>query len=164
MSITGRKRTASDPNTTPTPPTAQDTQPSHGEEPQPPASPPAPAEPRTPPRTWAGSTWVTVCVALVILVALIVFVSQNSAPVKVSFLGLHGRFSLAVALLAAMAVGCLLTLVLGTTRILQLRRIVRRRHRDDLAAAGAAGPPPTADTPPSTPEPPETDGESGHSA
>jgi uncharacterized integral membrane protein len=96
-----------------------------------------------------------VCVALVLLVAIIVFVSQNSAPVKVSFLGLHGRFSLAVALLAAMAAGSLLTLVLGTTRILQLRRIVRQ--------AGAAGPPPTADAPPSTPEPPATDGESGHS-
>jgi hypothetical protein len=66
-----------------------------------------------------------------ILIALIIFIAQNAGAVQVSFVSLHGRFSLAVALLAAVAAGCLLTLVLGTVRILQLHR----RHRDDLAAA-----------------------------
>ncbi len=79
-----------------------------------------------------------------ILIALIIFIAQNAGAVQVSFVSLHGRFSLAVALLAAVAAGCLLTLVLGTTRVLQLRRLVRRRHRDDLAAAVASRTPDTA--------------------
>ena len=80
------------------------------------------------PRTRAGSTWVAACIAVLILIALIIFIAQNAGSVRISFLALHGRFSLAVALLAAAAAGCLLTLIVGTTRILQLRRSVRRRH------------------------------------
>ena len=106
-------------------------------EPGPPHQPDAPTgQPPTPrpadvhrlPRTRAGSTWVAACIAVLILIALIIFVAQNAGSVRVSFLSLHGRFSLAVALLAAVAAGCLLTLIAGTTRILQLRRSVRRRH------------------------------------
>jgi len=97
-----------------------------------------PAAPRPPTRTRVGSTWVIACVAVLILIVLIIFIAQNAGAVQISFVSLHGRFSLAVALLAAVAAGCLLTLVLGTTRILQLRRLVRRRHRADLAAAAAS--------------------------
>ena len=93
---------------------------------------------RTPPRTVAGSTWVVICVAVLILIAVIIFVSQNTSSVRVTFLFLHGRFPLAVALLGAVAAGCVLTLVIGSTRILQLRRIVRKRQREDIAAAQAA--------------------------
>jgi uncharacterized integral membrane protein len=99
---------------------------------------PVPAKGATPPRTVAGSTWVLACIAVLILIVLIVFVAQNTASVRISFFALHGRFPLAVALLAAVAAGCVLTMGLGTTRILQLRRIVRRRRREDLAAAERA--------------------------
>ena len=98
---------------------------------------PAPADRRTPPRTRAGSTWVLACVAVVVLIVLIVFIAQNTSSVRVSFFALHGRFPLSVALLAAVAVGSVLTLAVGTTRILQLRRIVRRHHREELTAARA---------------------------
>lgn len=98
---------------------------------------PAAADGRTPPRTVAGSTWVLACIAVLILIVLIVFVAQNTESVRVTLFGFHGRFPLAVALLAAVAAGCVLTLGLGTTRILQLRRIVRRRRRADLAEAKA---------------------------
>ena len=97
-----------------------------------------PGQNRTPPRTVAGSTWVLACIAVLILIVLIVFVAQNTESVRVTLFGFHGRFPLAVALLAAVAAGCVLTLGLGTTRILQLRRIVRRRRRADLAAAKVA--------------------------
>jgi hypothetical protein len=50
------------------------------------------------------------CVAVLVLMALIIFVAQNSGAVEVSLLTLHGRFSLAVALLAAAAAGCVLAL------------------------------------------------------
>jgi uncharacterized integral membrane protein len=117
--------------------------------------------PRSPRRTRAGSTWVMACVAVLILIALIIFIAQNAGAVQVSFVSLHGRFSLAVALLAAVAAGCLLTLVLGTTRILQLRRVVRRRHRDDLAAAVASR---TPDTLPGVPQAQHPDGDGADAA
>ena len=73
------------------------------------------------------------CISVLVLIALIIFIAQNSGSVRVSFVSLHGRFPLAVSLLAAAAAGCVVTLILGTTRILQLRRIVRRRRRDTPA-------------------------------
>jgi uncharacterized integral membrane protein len=117
----------------------------------------APGESRTPPRTVAGSTWVLACIAVLILIVLVVFIAQNTESVRVSLFGFHGRFPLAVALLAAVAAGCVLTLGLGTTRILQLRRIVRRHRRADLAAAediqaGDAEQPPVST--PATQDPP----------
>jgi uncharacterized integral membrane protein len=94
---------------------------------------------------------VIACVAVLVLIALIIFVAQNSGSVEVSFLSLHGRFSLAVALLAAVAAGSALTLVLGTTRILQLRHFVRRRQHGELTAHPRAERPQTVESPPSSP-------------
>lgn len=106
----------------------------------------------TPPRTRAGTTWVLACIAALVLIALIVFLAQNAGATKISFFSLHGRFPLAVALLAAAVAGCLLTLMVGSTRILQLRMVVRRRRRDDRAAARTA-PPQAPDTAPGAPQP-----------
>jgi uncharacterized integral membrane protein len=61
-------------------------------------------------------------------VALIVFMVQNTHTVQVTFLGLTGSTSLALMLLIAAVGGILLTLVLGSARILQLRRAVRARR------------------------------------
>ena len=82
------------------------------------------------PRTRAGTAWVLACVAAVGLLALIVFITQNLHPVEVSFLGWHGQFPLVVAVLAAALIGSVLTLVLGSTRILQLRRTATRSRRE----------------------------------
>jgi uncharacterized integral membrane protein len=90
---------------------------------------PAPARPTTsvsPTRTsmvWAG-VWATAVVAIMF----IVFLLQNTTGVKVSFLGLHGTLPLAVALLIALVAGILLTLVVGTARITQLRLLARHRR------------------------------------
>jgi uncharacterized integral membrane protein len=51
----------------------------------------------------------------------------------VSFLGWHGDFPLAVALLAAALIGAVLTLILGSTRIIQLRRTALRSRRGPSA-------------------------------
>ncbi len=109
-------------------------------EPRPDAEPlsPVPAPPAMLPRTRAGFTWVTVCVAAVALIVLIVFIAQNTNSVQVSFFSLHGRFPLSVALLAAVAAGCVFTLAVGTIRILQLRRAVRRQSKHAATAAAAA--------------------------
>ena len=88
----------------------------------------APAEVHgsTLPRTRAGTAWVLACVAAVALLALIVFITQNLHPVEVSFLGWRGQFPLVVVVLAAALVGSVLTLILGSTRIVQLRRTALR--------------------------------------
>jgi uncharacterized integral membrane protein len=73
-------------------------------------------------------------VAAVVLLALIVFITQNLHPVEVSFLGWHGQFPLVVAVLAAAFIGSVLTLILGSTRILQLRRTATRSGRERAQA------------------------------
>ncbi|WP_052337166.1 lipopolysaccharide assembly protein LapA domain-containing protein [Nocardioides alkalitolerans] len=119
----------------PTPPT----------EPAPPAEPAAPAAPAKssrgsrrsearPERTRAGAIWVGVGVATLLLVALLIFVAQNTRSVTISFLWFEGQAPLAVALLAAGVGVGLVSLLIGTVRIAQLRREVAHTRRD--ASAG----------------------------
>lgn len=93
-----------------------------------PASPaPAPAQGRQRVRgTRTGRTWVAVCAGALITVALIIFMLQNTHTVQVNFLGLTGSTSLALMLLIAAVGGVLLTLILGSARIVQLRHAVRK--------------------------------------
>ena len=79
--------------------------------------------------TNAGRVWVAIAVATVLLILLIIFIAENSESVTVSFLGADGRISLGLALLIAAVAGAVVTLLVGTARILQLRREVRRRHQ-----------------------------------
>ena len=78
--------------------------------------------------TRTGRIWVGVCAAALITVALIIFMVQNTHTVRVTFLGLTGSTSLALMLLIAAVGGILLTLILGSARILQLRHAVRRNR------------------------------------
>ncbi|MEY9912886.1 hypothetical protein ABIA35_009153 [Catenulispora sp. MAP12-49] len=50
------------------------------------------------------------------------FIAQNSQPVQVSFLGWHGRFPRAVALLASAASAGVTAAGIGSARIVRLRR------------------------------------------
>jgi uncharacterized integral membrane protein len=80
------------------------------------------------PGTRTGATWVGICAATVLLVALIVFMLQNTRSVQISFLWMHGSVPLALALLiAGVGVG-ILAMVVGTARITQLRRLARGRR------------------------------------
>lgn len=90
--------------------------------------PTAGAGPAPVPSTRTSAAWAGVWVAAIILTAFVVFVAQNTDDVRVSFLGLHGTVPLAAGLLIAMVTGILLTLVLGTARIAQVRRAARRRR------------------------------------
>jgi uncharacterized integral membrane protein len=91
-------------------------------------NPSPPSEPQRVRGTRTGRVWVGVCAATLITVALIIFMVQNTHTVQVTFLGLTGSTSLALMLLIAAVGGILLTLILGSARILQLRHAVRRRH------------------------------------
>lgn len=79
--------------------------------------------------TAAGRVWVAIIVAVILMVLLIIFIAENSGDVTVSFLGTKSTLSLALAMLISAVVGALITLLVGTARILQLRREVKRRAR-----------------------------------
>ena len=73
--------------------------------------------------------WVGVCAAAIIGVALVIFAVQNTRSVEISFPWTTTSTPLALALLIGAVGGSLLTLVLGTARITQLRRQVRGAQR-----------------------------------
>ena len=78
------------------------------------------------PSTRASRAWTRVLPALIVLGILLVFVLQNLRRAKVSFAGFSGTLPLAVLLLAAAGLGALFVLALGSVRIVQLRRVIRR--------------------------------------
>jgi uncharacterized integral membrane protein len=84
-----------------------------------------PAEPA--PRTRTGVLWVGLVLSALVLLVLLVFILQNSAPVQINFLGASGTLPTGVALLLAAIAGLLLVAIPGGLRILQLRRAARRR-------------------------------------
>ena len=72
--------------------------------------------------TRTSAAWLGICVGVLVLVALVVFMLQNTGPVAVSFLGLSGTAPLALTLLiAGLGVG-IVVLVSASLRIGQLRR------------------------------------------
>ena len=82
------------------------------------------------PHTRAGTAWAALIGAALLAVLLIIFLVQNTRSTEVSFLWMTASTPLAVALLIAAVGAVLLTLILGTARIAQLRRLVRKqRHR-----------------------------------
>ena len=81
--------------------------------------------------TRASRAWIRVLPALVVLAIILVFVFQNRQNVKISFFAWSGSTPLAIGLLGAAALGALLVLALGSVRIIQLRRQVRRQKRGD---------------------------------
>jgi putative membrane protein len=97
---------------------------------EPTGAPEAPAAPhqRVVPRTRWSAAWVGICASALILVALIVFMLQNTRSVEVTFLWMHGTLPLALALLIAGVGSAILAMVVGAARITQLRRLARRRH------------------------------------
>lgn len=85
-------------------------------------------------RTRAGAAWVGIMVAVAVLVLLIVFVLQNTDPVEVAFFGLRGTAPLSATLLIAGVGFAVVTLIIGSLRIGQLRRRIgrdRERHVAD---------------------------------
>ncbi|WP_216209179.1 LapA family protein [Amycolatopsis aidingensis] len=71
---------------------------------------------------------MAVAAAGLLTVALIIFLAQNTRSTEISFLWMTASTPLALALLIAAVGATLLTLVLGTARITQLRRLIRKRR------------------------------------
>jgi uncharacterized integral membrane protein len=77
-------------------------------------------------RTKISGLWVGITVAAIVLLALLVFIIENSQTVDVGFFGAHWHISLGVAMLLAAICGILLVAIPGYGRIIQLRRVLRR--------------------------------------
>ena len=90
------------------------------------------AEPSAGPgRSGAGALWVGLVVSAIVLILLLIFVLQNSAPARIAFLGWDGTLPTGVALLLAAVGGVLLVALPGSLRIVQLRRQARRASHTD---------------------------------
>jgi uncharacterized integral membrane protein len=76
--------------------------------------------------TRVSAVWVGVIVAALVLIALLIFIAQNSKTVAIHYFGFSGHISLAVALLLAAVAGVLLVAIPGTGRILQLRHALKK--------------------------------------
>ena len=81
--------------------------------------------------TRTSMVWTMVGIGVILLVAILVFILQNSQRVRVRFLMVDGTLPLGVALLFAALLGALLVLVAGAARVLQLRVVARRHRRTD---------------------------------
>lgn len=78
--------------------------------------------------TRAGALWSSLIAGFVILIVLLIFITQNTAPTDFRFLGFHWSLPLGVAILLAAVVGGLITVAVGTARIVQLRRAAKKHH------------------------------------
>jgi uncharacterized integral membrane protein len=78
------------------------------------------------PGSRAGRAWVGISAGTLLAVLLIIFLVQNTGSTEISFLWMTTSTPLAVALLIAAVGSVLLTLIIGTARIAQLRRLIRK--------------------------------------
>jgi uncharacterized integral membrane protein len=78
-----------------------------------------------------AAAWTAVTVGVLVAVALVVFLAQNTRRVEVSFLGFNGSVPVAVALLAAAVFGAAVVLVVGTARVTKLRLAARQLRKRD---------------------------------
>ena len=76
--------------------------------------------------TRIGAAWVALIVAAIVLIFLLIFIVQNSGPVQVRYFGFEGTMSLGVAMLFAAVAGALTAGLLGTVRILQMRKRAKK--------------------------------------
>lgn len=78
--------------------------------------------------TRAGALWSSLIAGFLILIVLLIFITQNTATTTFQFLGWHWSLPLGVAILLAAVVGGLITVAVGTARIVQLRRAAKKHH------------------------------------
>ena len=95
---------------------------------------PAPTRPATPEKdplrgSRTSGAWAAVILASALLVLLVVFIIQNTESTNIEFLAFDGSVPLAAALLIAAVAGMAVVGAIGSLRILQLRRRVKRGRR-----------------------------------
>jgi uncharacterized integral membrane protein len=76
--------------------------------------------------TRTASVWTSLTAGFLILIVLLIFITQNTTSADFTFLGLHWSLPLGVAILLAAVSGGLITVLVGTARMYQLRRAAKR--------------------------------------
>jgi lipopolysaccharide assembly protein A len=94
--------------------------------------------------SWA---WGTLILGVLLGIALVDFLAQNTRSVRIEFFSASGQIPIAVALLVAALAGGAIVLVVGAARIGQLRH--RLRNPSTPPAEDAASPATASKTPPS---------------
>ena len=84
--------------------------------------------------TRAGALWTSLIAGFLILILLLIYITQNMETMSFTFLGWHWSLPLGVAMLLAAIGGGLITMTVGTARILQLRRAAKKSHAAALKA------------------------------
>lgn len=97
------------------------------------------------PHSRLSAAWVAVAVAVVLGVALIDFIAQNTRSVRIEFFSASGHMPVAVALLGAALCGAAVVLAVGIGRTAQLRLTIRRQRNSGSVPAGASTPTTDAD-------------------
>jgi uncharacterized integral membrane protein len=95
---------------------------------QPPSAVAVAPEERRIAQTRTSATFKSLIAGAVVLVLLLVFILENTRRVKVTYFGASGHLPLGVALLLAAVAGALVVGIVGSARILQLRKRTKR-HR-----------------------------------
>ena len=85
--------------------------------------------------TRISGAWSALAVAVVLGVALVDFIVENTRSVRVDFFSANGHLPVAVALLAAALAGAAVVLTVGVCRTAQLRLAIRHRARATDSAA-----------------------------
>jgi uncharacterized integral membrane protein len=76
--------------------------------------------------TRAGALWTSLIAGFLILILLLIFITQNTTSAAFQFFVWHWSLPLGVAILLAAVGGGLLTVAVGTARIVQLRRTAKK--------------------------------------
>jgi uncharacterized integral membrane protein len=76
--------------------------------------------------TRAAALWSSLFIGFLVLIVLLIFITQNTASASFQFLGFHWSLPLGVAILMAAVAGGLITVLVGTARIYQLRRVAKK--------------------------------------
>jgi len=76
--------------------------------------------------TRAASLWSSLTAGFLILIVLLIFITQNTESATLTFFGWRWTLPLGVAILLAAVGGGLITVLVGTARIFQLRRAAKK--------------------------------------
>lgn len=79
--------------------------------------------------TRAAALWSALITGFVVLIVLLVFIMQNTESTTIRFLPWEWSLPLGVAILLAAVGGGLLTVAVGTARIVQLRRAAKKNFK-----------------------------------
>ncbi len=76
--------------------------------------------------TRAAALWSALITGFVILIVLLVFIMQNTDPTTIHFMVWEWNLPVGVSILLAAVCGGLLTVAIGTARMVQLRRAAKK--------------------------------------